>query len=190
MESGRIRLGLSSAEGKETVFAQLGPGAVFRELALLDGQPRSADAVAAEAKLRAAARPGGVPARAGGVPRVCDPVLLRALAERLRRDAQLLEEAVFLDVRGRLASVLLRLAEAPAPPAEAPEVLPRGLTQTELARLVGATRESVSKWLGNFERRGLIGREVAGSRYSSRTSLSWGAGTLTLGMAGLPDRER
>ncbi len=85
--------------------------------------------------------------------------LLGVLAQRLRRDAQLLEEAAFLDVPGRLASVLLRLAEAPAPPAEGPEVLPRGLTQTELARLVGATRESVSKWLGNFERRGLIGRE-------------------------------
>jgi CRP-like cAMP-binding protein len=139
------------------VLALLGPGDFFGELALLDGQPRSADAVAVEeTRLLLLQREGFLrvlEARPGLAIQV-----LRVLSERVRRDTQLLEDAVFLDVPGRLAGVLLRLAEASGESPVAERVVPVRLSQTALASMVGATRESVNTWLRAFEEGGLIRR--------------------------------
>jgi CRP-like cAMP-binding protein len=159
VQSGRVRLGFSSPDGRERSLALLGPGDFFGELALLDGRPRSADAVAAE------------PSRLLLLPRESflqslrsHPelaiTLLGVLSERLRRDAQLLQDAAFLDVPGRLAGTLLRLAEPAAEGGENAGVIPGRLSVAELATLVGATRESVSRWLSAFERGGLIRRQA------------------------------
>ena len=80
------------------------------------------------------------------------------LSERIRRDTQLLQDAVFLDVPGRLAGVLLRLARATDRSPVAGDLIPIRMSQTALASMVGASRESVNKWLGTFEQLGLIRR--------------------------------
>jgi CRP/FNR family transcriptional regulator len=79
--------------------------------------------------------------------------LLAVLSRRLRRDAQLLQDAAFQDVPARLARTILRLAK---PPREGGEPTTPRLTQTDLAGLVGTTRETLNKWLGIYQDQGLI----------------------------------
>jgi len=84
--------------------------------------------------------------------------LLATVSQYVRRNAELIQDATFLDVPARLARILLELAggdgadDLPPPGA----VIPDRMKQAELASLVGATRESINKWLGSFERQGLI----------------------------------
>jgi CRP/FNR family transcriptional regulator, cyclic AMP receptor protein len=157
VESGRVKIGLASPDGKEMILSLFGPGDFFGELALLDGAPRSADAVAVEpcrlqllqrADFRAflMAHPE-VPFR-----------LLAALTRLLRHNAEIIEDAAFLDIPARLARVLLQLA-ASRPEGSEPLVISSRLTQANLAGLVGATRESVNRWLRFFERQGIIRAE-------------------------------
>jgi CRP/FNR family transcriptional regulator, cyclic AMP receptor protein len=158
IETGRVKIVLTSPEGKEVVLARLGPADFFGDLALLDGDPRSADAVAQEGGqlllLRREDFLRFVEARPAVAAR-----LLAVLSRRLRRNAQLLQDAAFLDIPGRLARVILELAEAEGRPDGAGLVISSRLTQAELAGMVGATRESVNKWLRSYERRGLIRRQ-------------------------------
>jgi CRP-like cAMP-binding protein len=147
VQAGHVKLSLTSAEGREIIIDLLGPGDVFGELALLDGEPRSADAVATESsellhlerdefKRFVLQRPS------------LALELLAILSRRVRRDTQLLQDAAFLEVPARLARTILRLAE-PSPDG-GPSVTPR-LNQSDLAGLAGTTRETLNKWLGEFQ---------------------------------------
>lgn len=155
IESGRVKIGVVSPEGKQVTLALLGKGDLFGELALLDGDTRSADVVALEPCHLLELSRAGLMAFLHEHPEAAVK-LLSALAGRLRRTDEMLEDAVFLRVPGRLAKVLLDVAERQG------QVTPRGisidpfLTQAELAALVGTTRESVNKWLGFYQQRGLI----------------------------------
>jgi len=147
IESGSVKIERVSSEGKEVILAMFGAGDFFGELALLDGEPRSADAIAKEDSTllvlerddfqRFIVQDPGAATR-----------LLAALSRRLRRTDQLVQDAAFLDVPARLARLLLNLTEDH----EATEPL----TQSELAAMVGATRESVNRWLQFYRRRGLL----------------------------------
>lgn len=152
VRSGRIKLSRSSAEGREIVIDLFGPGEVFGELALFDGEPRSADAVAIEpSELILLDRDEFIRFLLERAPVAVQ--LLTILAKRLRRDAQLLEDAAFQDVPGRLARTILRFAVRPSDGGT--PITPR-LNQTDLAGLVGTTRETLNKWLGFFQDQGLI----------------------------------
>jgi CRP-like cAMP-binding protein len=85
--------------------------------------------------------------------------LLATVSRRLRYTTQQVQDAAFLDVPARLARVLLELAQIPGGLGGAEQVIEPRPTQAELAEMVGATRESVNKWLGAYERDGLIRRE-------------------------------
>jgi CRP-like cAMP-binding protein len=152
VREGRIKLGLTSPEGREIILDLFGPGDAFGELGLFDGEPRSADAIAVEpSELLLLEREEflGVVLRR---PELAIE-LLSTLARRLRRDAQLLQDAAFQDVPARLARTILRLAEAPVP--GEPAITPR-LTQTDLAGMVGTTRETLNKWLAFYQEQGAI----------------------------------
>ena len=157
IEAGRVKIGLTSSEGQEVVLTLLGPGDFFGDLALLDGEPRSADATALEdCQLLLLGRDDFLrflEAR----PRVAI-ALLAVLSRRLRRNARQVQDAAFLDVPARLASALLQLTEPTAGVQEGSPP-PVQVTQAELASRINATRESVNKWLGSFEREGLIRRQ-------------------------------
>src|SRR5215210_7566178 len=99
VESGWVKIVVTGQEGQEAVLAVLGPGKFFGDLALLDGRPRSADAVAAEeCELWLLGRDALVRAIEAH-PRLA-LALLAALAARLRYDVELLQDAAFLDVPG------------------------------------------------------------------------------------------
>ena len=159
VETGRVKISLASPEGKELVLNILGPGDFFGELALLDGEPRSADAVAQEpSQLLLLGREDFV-SFVESSPMVAMG-LLTAVGRWLRRSTQVARDGALLDVPSRLARVLLDLAEPRGEPVDEKSmvVAPR-LTQSELAAMIGATRESVNKSLGYFERQGIIRRD-------------------------------
>lgn len=147
IESGVVKVQRASPDGKEVILTILGPGDFFGELAILDGEPRSADAVAKEDCNLLVLERDDFLAFLSREPSAAAK-LLAALSRRLRRTDQLVQDAAFLDVPARLARALLQLAESPE--------AARGLTQSELAAMVGASRESVNRWLQFYRRRGLI----------------------------------
>jgi CRP-like cAMP-binding protein len=138
------------------VLNLLGPGDFFGELALLDGEPRSADAVAQEPCQLLLLQRDDFMHFLEARPHVAIK-LLATVSRRLRHTTQQAEDIIFFDLPARLARVLLELAEADS--AEGEWVIASRPTQAELAEMVGATRESVNKWLGAYEEQGLIRRE-------------------------------
>ena len=146
--SGRIAIATRSSDGRESMLALMETGALFGDMGLLDGLPRSAEARALE--------PSSVLAIPYPPVRKLfedDPSLLwgvvRLLSGRLRTVDEALSDSVFLDVTGRTAKRLLDLA------GERNEfVLP--VTQEELAGMVGASRERVNKAIAQFIRLGWI----------------------------------
>ena len=162
--SGEVKIALPSEEGDEAILATLGPGDVFGELALLDGAPRSATAsalVATEAVVLPRDRFRELIATE---PAVRD-TLLASLAAELRRLTTHVEELHFLDMTGRLAARIVRLArEADAAGPDGSIRLRHTLTQAELASMVGCTRQSVNKLLGQFADDGLLRVDREGIR--------------------------
>ena len=153
--SGGVKIVLPSAEGDEAIIASLKPGDFFGELALLDSSPRSTTATAMETTETLA------------LPRDQflglldeDPALVRALlhalAEELRRLTGHVEELHFLDLAGRLSMRLVRLARDAAPEATGRAELDWPFTQSDLAAMIGGTRQSVNKLLSGLVDDGLI----------------------------------
>jgi CRP-like cAMP-binding protein len=160
LATGRVKIALTSPDGKELILRRLGPGDFHGELALLDDEPRSADAIATEPSVLLVLQRDQFRQFLAEHPAVATK-LLATVSAYLRRNAELIQDATFLDVPARLARILLELAGGDGadnlPPAGA--VIPDRMKQAELASLVGATRESVNKWLGSFEKQGLISYE-------------------------------
>ncbi len=154
VQEGTVKLSLSSDDGREVILDFLGPSDFFGELALLDGDPRSADAVAVTAcSLHSLGRADFLQF-VFSRPEATSS-LLATLSHRLRRADEQLHDVAFLDVPSRLARALLKLAADSAAVGESAS-RPHRLTQGQLASLVGTTRESVNKWLAFYERNGLV----------------------------------
>ena len=153
--SGSVKIVLPSAEGEEAIIATIHEGDFFGELALLDGAPHSATATALE------------PAETMMLPRPVfhdlldrDPglrdALLAGLVAELRRLTGHVEELHFLDLAGRLAMRLTRLALAAEPGAHGEVRLDWPYTQSDLAAMIGGTRQSVNKLLSGLVDEDLI----------------------------------
>jgi CRP-like cAMP-binding protein len=158
IESGRVKIVLASPAGRELVVAVRGPGEFIGDMALLDGEPRSADAVAAE-DCRVLILPREDFVRFVETHPLAAMRLLAVLSRRLRQTMRQHQDATLLDVSARVASALLRLADeqgAPAGDGSEARVVPTTLTQAGLAAQIGVTRESVNKWLRYFQRRGWL----------------------------------
>lgn len=156
IRSGTIKLARTTANGRSSVLALLGPGELVGELSLLDGRPRGATATAlTEVSVLELSEQAfdrwlvDEPEAAG--------LLLRQLAQRMRRSNDVVSDLVFSDVPARVARTLLDLAGRFATTdGEGRPVVRHELTQEELAQLVGAARETVNKTLADFAARGWI----------------------------------
>ena len=157
IESGTVKICLTTADGKEITLAMLGPGEFFGELALLDGEPRSSDAVTMEPSSFLLLEQSEFLQFVEEHPRVAHRVM-EVLSRRLRDNNQLVQDAAFFDIAARLARVILRLAKSVGQADASGITIGRRLTQNELAGMIGTTRESVNKWLMEYERQGLIER--------------------------------
>lgn len=160
IESGEVKIVRGSAEGREVVLSPpLGPGDFFGELALFDDAPRSADAAAKETSRLLILERQDFRRFVAAHPQVALN-LLRALSRRLRRTDELVADAAFLDVRARLVKRLFELAQTPSqagPPGSV--VITSRLTQSDLANMVGTTRESINKSLQYYIKKGLVRHE-------------------------------
>jgi CRP/FNR family cyclic AMP-dependent transcriptional regulator len=154
VESGSVKIVLASPEGDEAIIATLHRGDFFGELAVLDGAERSATAVALEpAELYALSRGPFlelVDTQAG-----LRAALLTSLAVELRRLTRHVEELHFLDLPGRLAMRLVELARE-ADPSSGEARLPWPYTQSDLASMIGGSRQSVNRLLASLSDEGLL----------------------------------
>lgn len=152
---GRVRFSAASVEGKEVVLDHAGPGQWFGEIGLFDDGPRVVDATAAEpTRLHVLARRDLL-----ALCRSETDLLFRVVelfSRRIRRAEDIIIDASFLSLPARLAKKLLMLA---ADPARA-EATSRGssvrISQDELGRLTGVTRESAGKQLKLWEKEGIV----------------------------------
>src|SRR5438874_3601403 len=156
LEAGSVKIVLPSPEGEEgAIIATLGRGDFFGELALLDGAPHSATAVALEPTqalvLNRATFQGLVDDEPG-----LRNALFAGLVAELRRLTGHVEELHFLDLAGRLARRLVQLSEQAAPSPGGDIALDWPYTQSDLAAMIGGTRQSVNKLLGGLIADGLV----------------------------------
>jgi CRP/FNR family transcriptional regulator, cyclic AMP receptor protein len=152
---GAVKLVVRSAQGEVVELVRHWRPALFGEVALLDGGTRSATAEAVERTTLVVVTRGELIHLLRSDPQVVDRVL-KALGELIRRADQQATELVFLDLPGRLARRLLELAETPGDGPQGPRPRTRRVTQTELANMVGGSRQSVNIALRSLEKRGFI----------------------------------
>ena len=155
LESGRVKIVVTSEQGEEVLLAVLGPGEVFGELSVFDGLPRSATVVVLEDAVALALERDTLQEFLRREPEVALH-LLSVLSRRLRTGDTMVEDCAFLDVPGRLAKKLLDLAEQHGHPTSEGLEIELRLTQRELAGMVAASRESVNKHLAYFRQKGLV----------------------------------
>jgi CRP-like cAMP-binding protein len=155
MVSGRVKLSATSTDGQELLANIVERGHVFGEIAVIDGKPRSYDATALEAsELLIVKRKDLIPFLEER-PDICLR-FMETLCERLRRSEALIQDAVFLNAGPRLARQLLRLAETYGRKDGDAICIDLAVSQSDLASLVGMTRESINKQLCNWRRAGVI----------------------------------
>jgi CRP/FNR family transcriptional regulator, cyclic AMP receptor protein len=158
IRSGSVKISAPSLDGREAVFNLLHEGEVFGEIALLDGRPRTADAIAmSDCEFMVIDRRDFL-AFAHGDPKV-SLKLIELLCARLRFASEHLEELVFLSLPARLARTLLRLAESNGQTAAGRKL---AITQREISQIVGMTRESINKQLRTWEKRKMVKLERGG----------------------------
>jgi len=156
---GTLKVSMSDGTGRVTTLGIMGPGEIFGELALLDGQPRSATVTAmTNAKLLVLDRDGFFQLLES-TPKAGIAVL-GVLAQRIRRLSARSESVAGTRISRRLARQIELLGESHGVPGFGGRVrVGVKLTQQDLAELVGATRESVNKHLTAWEEEGLLTRD-------------------------------
>lgn len=159
---GLVKVVVSSSGGEEMILAALRPPDIFGELAMIDGGARSASIQAVESTTVLTLTRATLLDLLATRPQIGD-VLLRSLGGLIRRLIGQTADMVFLDLHGRVAKLLIGLASARAEPRGGGLALDLRLTQTDLAAMVGGSRQSMNQILQQFERWGYLerrGREI------------------------------
>ena len=161
LTSGQVKVFLTTPDGEEAVVALLGPGDICGELAIFDDLPRSASVIALEATETLALHRQNFHAFLRAHPEVVSEVLA-VLAGRIRRLDEQLKQTYFMDLPYRLSRKLLELS------ADRGHRTPQGiridvpLTQSDLASMVGASRQRVNRILAELRDKQVIRLERRG----------------------------
>jgi CRP-like cAMP-binding protein len=144
--SGLVRIWINDAEGRELTLTLIEPGEAFGEIALLDGAPRTANASVLEPAQMLLLRKSAFDAVLATDPGLAQHLIV-LLCDRLRRNTSDLHGFAFQDIGTRLAAKLHDLAMGHAElDGDAARFTGR-FSQTELAQMLGVTREAVNKRL-------------------------------------------
>jgi len=155
---GSVKITVPTSDGHEAVLNIINPGQVFGEIALLDGQPRTADAVAmSDCELMVIDRRDFIPF----LRREPDVALkfIEILCARIRRTSEQVEDVMYLSFPVRLAKTLLQLTGGIETSAAQRRVR---ITQKELSNIIGMSRESTNKQLRAWEERKWVRLERGG----------------------------
>jgi len=149
--AGRAKVTNCDEEGREIILAWLGPGEFFGEMGLIDGSPRSANVIAMEhCELLHIGRDDFQRCMQENF--VVAQRLMQILVHRLRDADRKIESLALLDVYGRVARLLLDLSEE----VDGRHVVRKKISKQDMARMIGASREMVSKVMRDLEVRGYI----------------------------------
>jgi CRP/FNR family cyclic AMP-dependent transcriptional regulator len=162
IEKGRVRIYVLSPDGREISVNIYAAGDVFGELAVLDGLPRSASAIALLRTDTLVLYRDDFLEHLRAFPEIANNLIF-ILSARLRHTTDYAESLAFLDVRTRLARELLRLAERYGTPTKRGVEIDLGISQADLASLIGTSRETLNRTLNRLRDEGIIkmaGRNV------------------------------
>jgi len=165
LRAGRVKVVLIGEDGREVILGVLEPGAHFGELALIDDQPRSAHVIAMEDAQLLVLRREDFRRRVEANPTVAW-ALLTELSRRLRRADVKIGGLVLLDVPGRIARLLLDLADETGS-----EQIEKPLTHQTIAQMIGASRETVSRAMKEFQEANWISVERRQITIADRAAL-------------------
>jgi CRP/FNR family transcriptional regulator, cyclic AMP receptor protein len=149
--SGSLKVLVSDEEGREVILSMLGPGELFGEMGVLDDNPRSATVVAViPSDLVVIAK--------SDFKRVLQEnfevshYIMRNLVARLRKADRKIESLALMDVYGRVARLLLDMADT----VNGQQVVTRKISKQDIAKMIGASREMVSRVMKDLQLQGLI----------------------------------
>ena len=149
--SGSAKVMNRDVEGNEVILSLLGAGECFGEMGLIDGSPRSADVVANEGcELLEIAKSDFAKTLANNVDLCLN--IMKSLVLRLREANRKIESLALMDVYGRVAKLLLDLSVEE----NGQRVIRRKVTKQDMAKMVGASREMVSRVIKDLEGSGYI----------------------------------
>lgn len=156
---GKVKVSSYSESGKEVIFSLLGGGDFFGDMSLLDGKTRSASVVAVEDTKIQLIRRSDFYNIISEYPGIAMK-LLGELASRIRKADDRIESLALLDVTGRVAGILIELAEQRGKVCDDQVTIEARPTHQELANMVGTTRETVTRVMKQLEMKDYI--EVSG----------------------------
>jgi CRP/FNR family cyclic AMP-dependent transcriptional regulator len=149
--SGALKVQVSDEEGREVILSMLGPGELFGEMGVLDDHPRSATVLAVEASELVVIGQAEFKQCLAENPDV-SLFIMRNLTKRLRVADRTIESLALLDVYGRVARLLVEAAET----VNGRKVITHKLSKQDIAKMIGASREMVSRVMRDLTAQGLI----------------------------------
>jgi CRP/FNR family cyclic AMP-dependent transcriptional regulator len=162
--SGRLKVMVGEADGKETILSIIGPGEFFGEMGLIDDNPRSASVVAIEpCELLALTRRDFRKCLVENLGLAM--AVMRVLVRRLREADRKIGSLAMLDVYGRVARLLLDMSED----VNGQKVVTKRLPKQDIAKMIGASREMVSRVMKDLQMGGYI--EMRGSTIVLRDTI-------------------
>jgi CRP/FNR family cyclic AMP-dependent transcriptional regulator len=162
--SGRLKVMMSDSDGKEVILSILGPGEFFGEMGLIDDEPRSASVVTIEpCELLSISKRDFKKCLVENSE--MSMAVMRGLVRRLREADRKIGSLALLDVYGRVARLLLDMAEN----VNGEKVVTKRLPKQDIAKMIGASREMVSRVMKDLQTGGYI--EMRGSNIVLRDTI-------------------
>lgn len=157
--SGRARVVMTDRRAKEVILAVLGPGDYVGEISLIDGKSHSAN-VQAEVQCDLLVLDHKDFSRCLAENHAMAMAVIKGLAYRLRNADEKIRSLALMDVYSRVTKVLIGLSQ---PAGDKQLVIKEKMTRQDIAKMVGASREMVSRVMRGFEEQGFIKTREDGS---------------------------
>ncbi len=157
--AGRVRVVVTDSRDREVILATMHPGDYVGEMSLIDQEPHSAS-VEAEVQTDALVLDGAEFNRCLSENTTTMAAVLRGLVQRLRSADRKIESLALMNVYGRVANALMDMAPADE---NRVRVIREKISRQDIAKMVGASREMVSRVMKDFEEQGFIETREDGS---------------------------